>query len=197
VARARGGRTSHYRKLPPRAGKRPVRSCAKDRLRDVEERLQEGLFLTAHNARPSGRLCAQMLSLRSLAFILASAIRRARALSCSALQCFPDIIIGRKIATKTDIKIATRTAAAMVQSPGNSLHVSRRDRARGARTVYEAGTSLAGRALRNLQPVDFDPVRRRLRQIMGNLHPQPRFGGAAESFREADGHFRADAGICC
>jgi hypothetical protein len=31
-----------------------------------------------------------MLSLRSLAFILASAIRRARALSCASLQCFPD-----------------------------------------------------------------------------------------------------------
>jgi hypothetical protein len=31
-----------------------------------------------------------MLSLRSLAFILCSAIRRSRALSCSALHCFPD-----------------------------------------------------------------------------------------------------------
>ncbi len=44
-----------------------------------------------------------MLSLRSLAFILASAIRRARALSCAALQCFPDII-GRKIACKNRYK---------------------------------------------------------------------------------------------
>ena len=32
----------------------------------------------------------QMLSLRSLAFIRYSAIRRARALSCVALDCFPD-----------------------------------------------------------------------------------------------------------
>jgi len=62
-----------------------------------------------------------MLSLRSLAFILASAIRRVRALSCAALQCFPDII-GRKIATK----IATRMAAAMVQSPTDSLHLKAR-----------------------------------------------------------------------
>ena len=37
-----------------------------------------------------------MLSLRSLAFILCSAIRRSRALSCAALHCFPD-------ATKTMI----------------------------------------------------------------------------------------------
>ena len=36
-----------------------------------------------------------MLSLRSLAFILASAIRRARALSCAALHCFPDRISGK------------------------------------------------------------------------------------------------------
>jgi hypothetical protein len=33
-----------------------------------------------------------MLSLRSLAFILYSAIRRARALSCAALHSFPDRI---------------------------------------------------------------------------------------------------------
>ena len=39
-----------------------------------------------------------MLSLRSLAFILCSAIRRARALSCAALHCFPDILNGRKMA---------------------------------------------------------------------------------------------------
>lgn len=40
-----------------------------------------------------------MLSLRSLAFILCSAIRRERALSCAAVHCFPDIINGRKMAT--------------------------------------------------------------------------------------------------
>ena len=47
-----------------------------------------------------------MLSLRSLAFILCSAIRRARALSCAS---FPDIIIerkGRKTATNTAKKFA-------------------------------------------------------------------------------------------
>jgi hypothetical protein len=49
-----------------------------------------------------------MLSLRSLAFILCSAIRRARALSCAALHCFPDIIIiGWKMATNNATKIAT------------------------------------------------------------------------------------------
>jgi hypothetical protein len=40
-----------------------------------------------------------MLSLRSLAFILCSAIRRARALSSAALHCFPDIINAEKMAT--------------------------------------------------------------------------------------------------
>ena len=34
-----------------------------------------------------------MLSLRSLAFILCSAIRRARSLSCAALHCFADRIL--------------------------------------------------------------------------------------------------------
>ena len=50
-----------------------------------------------------------MLSLRSLAFILCSAIRRARALSCSALHCFPDRInriSGRKMATNMATKMA-------------------------------------------------------------------------------------------
>jgi len=57
-----------------------------------------------------------MLSLRSLAFILASAIRRARALSCSALQCFSDII-GRKTATNIGRNIATNMAASMCSLP--------------------------------------------------------------------------------
>jgi len=51
-----------------------------------------------------------MLSLRSLAFILCSAIRRARALSCAAFHCFPDVIDGRKrrkMATNNARKIAT------------------------------------------------------------------------------------------
>ena len=53
-----------------------------------------------------------MLSLRSLAFILASAIRRARALSCAAL--FPDIImrkIAPKIVTKNPPNIGTNMTA--------------------------------------------------------------------------------------
>src|SRR5205085_3438087 len=54
-----------------------------------------------------------MLSLRSLAFILCSAIRRARALSCAALHCSPDRINGRKMATNTDTNIATNLAAPM------------------------------------------------------------------------------------
>src|SRR5580704_11961722 len=51
-----------------------------------------------------------MLSLRSLAFILCSAIRRACALSCAALHSFPDIINGRKrrkMATNNARKMAT------------------------------------------------------------------------------------------
>jgi hypothetical protein len=53
-----------------------------------------------------------MLSLRSLASILCSARRRARALSCAALHCFPDINgerrnIRRNIATNNATKMAT------------------------------------------------------------------------------------------
>jgi hypothetical protein len=55
----------------------------------------------------------QMSSLRSLAFILCSAIRRARALSCAALHSFPDIIKGRKTATNNAKKMATNMAASM------------------------------------------------------------------------------------
>ena len=57
-----------------------------------------------------------MLSLRSLAFILWSAIRRARALSCAALHCFPDRINGRKMrkkATNNGKKMATNMTALM------------------------------------------------------------------------------------
>jgi hypothetical protein len=41
----------------------------------------------------------QMLSLRSLAFILYSAIRRSRALSCAALRCSPDTTKAQIIGT--------------------------------------------------------------------------------------------------
>ena len=58
-----------------------------------------------------------MLSLRSLAFNLCSAIRRARALSCSALHSFPDrtktLIIEQKMATIIEQKIATNRDASM------------------------------------------------------------------------------------
>jgi hypothetical protein len=54
-----------------------------------------------------------MLSLRSLAFILCSAIRRARALSSIALHCFPDRINGRKMATNTATNKATIFSASM------------------------------------------------------------------------------------
>ena len=64
-----------------------------------------------------------MLSLRSRAFILASASRRARALSSAALQCFPHIIIGRKIAVKTATKIATRMVIVMAHASKKSLHL--------------------------------------------------------------------------
>ena len=58
-----------------------------------------------------------MLSLRSLAFILCSATRRARAVSRAAFPCFPDrtkaLIIEKKIATNIEKKIATNRAASM------------------------------------------------------------------------------------
>ena len=54
-----------------------------------------------------------MLSLRSLAFILCSAMRLARALSCAALHCFPDIINERTMATNNARKMATNMAAPM------------------------------------------------------------------------------------
>jgi hypothetical protein len=55
-----------------------------------------------------------MLSLRSLAFILCSAKRRARALSCAALHSFPvDRIKGRKMATNVATSTATSLAASM------------------------------------------------------------------------------------
>jgi len=59
-----------------------------------------------------------MLSLRSLAFILASAIRRARTLSCAALHRFPDRINGRKrrkVATNNPMKIAATAPTCNLQ----------------------------------------------------------------------------------
>jgi hypothetical protein len=67
----------------------------------------------------------QMSSLRSLAFILASAIRRARALSCAALDRSPDRNSGRKtatkMATKMDAKSQQKCRSLPCQSPANSI----------------------------------------------------------------------------
>ena len=67
----------------------------------------------------------QRLSLRSLAFILASAIRRARALSSAALHRSPERISGRKIATKRPKNMATKRATKRADSMSvsyESLH---------------------------------------------------------------------------
>ena len=72
-----------------------------------------GIGLGSSDFVPNLTLCEtfgkafQMLSLRSLAFILCSAIRRACALSCAALHSFPDIISRRKMATNNPKKVAT------------------------------------------------------------------------------------------
>jgi hypothetical protein len=60
-----------------------------------------------------------MFSLRSLAFILCSAIRRARALSCAALHCCPDIINGRKMATAAPMCSLLRTVYASQSDHGS------------------------------------------------------------------------------
>ena len=65
-----------------------------------------------------------MLSLRSLAFILASAIRRARALSCAALHRFPDRISGRKM-RKMATKMPTKMAVASMSVPYERFTPSR------------------------------------------------------------------------
>ena len=85
-----------------------------------------------------------MLSLRSLAFILASAIRRARALSCAALQSLPDTI-ETKIATKIAIKMDTRMATVMVQSPTNKSTL--KATARGRKGPTEGMGRFGGRKL--------------------------------------------------
>ena len=64
-----------------------------------------------------------MLSRRSLAFILASAIRRARALSCAAFHWSPDSISGRAMAEKIATSMATKMAIACMSAPTKSLHL--------------------------------------------------------------------------
>ena len=79
-----------------------------------------------------------MLSLRSLAFILCSAIRRARSLSCAALHCFPDIINGRTMATNNATKMAT--AAPMLCSLIRTVYTFKAITARGAKDpLWNAG----------------------------------------------------------
>src|ERR1700727_2013907 len=79
----------------------------------------KALMLEQRRGVPSG--AHQRLSLRSLAFILCSAIRRARALSCAALHCFPDIISGRKMATNNGRKMATNNGRKVAPAPMCSL----------------------------------------------------------------------------
>jgi hypothetical protein len=76
-----------------------------------------------------------MLSLRSLAFILCSAIRRARALSCAALHCFPDINgrKRRKIATNNATKMAT---AAPMCSLLRTVYASQGDHGSGRKGPF-------------------------------------------------------------
>ena len=84
---------------------------------------------------PSGT--HQILSLRSLAFIFASARRRARALSSSALHCSPDMIIGRKVATNIAKKMATITAAPMFSLLQTVYTAPTRSRLGARRTRFE------------------------------------------------------------
>jgi hypothetical protein len=77
--------------------------------------LNPGSVLIGSNALLGTHLGThQMSSLRSLAFILASAIRRARALSCSAL--LSKATSGSKMATKTAAKMATKAAVVCIAS---------------------------------------------------------------------------------
>lgn len=98
-----------------------------------------------------------MLSLRSLAFILYSAIRRARALSCAALHCSPDrakaLMNARKMATKLATNTATNTATNLAASMCSLL-----------RTAYLPGDHRSGRAKgrlkdqRTFQAVPMDAI---------------------------------------
>ena len=76
-----------------------------------------------------------MLSLRSLAFILYSAIRRARALSCATLQCFPDrteaLIIGTNMLAS--VPATNSKSQRSMCSLTNSLHLPKAITARGAK----------------------------------------------------------------
>jgi hypothetical protein len=76
-----------------------------------------------------------MLSLSSLAFILCSAIRRARALSCAALHCAPEKhrIIEQKMATN----MAANMAASMCGPSTDSLHLPKTNRAQRHSDINE------------------------------------------------------------
>ena len=61
-----------------------------------------------------------MLNLRSLAFILASAIRRARALSSAALHCFPNpkkaMIIGKNMLANMTTSKTQRSMCSLIRT---------------------------------------------------------------------------------
>ena len=65
------------------------------------------------------------MSLRSLAFILASAIRRARDLACAAVHSFPDRISEKKMATKRPAKMAIKMAVACMSVSNEKFTPSR------------------------------------------------------------------------
>lgn len=82
-----------------------------------------------------------MLSLRSLAFILCSAIRRARALSCAARHCFPDRINGRN-ATNNERKMDINMTAPMCSLLRTLYTSPRRSRLGGAKDPFgDTGSS--------------------------------------------------------
>ena len=64
-----------------------------------------------------------MLSLRSLAFILASARRRARTFSSAAGDRFPDRTNGRKMAISDEMKMDINAAARMCSLLGTVYRV--------------------------------------------------------------------------
>jgi hypothetical protein len=76
-----------------------------------------------------------MSSLRSLAFILASAIRRARALSCAALHRFPDKNSGKKMAAN----MATKMAVVCIVVPYGQFIPSSDGTSRRFQSKYDQG----------------------------------------------------------
>jgi hypothetical protein len=84
-----------------------------------------------------------MLSLRSLAFILASVKRRARALSWAALHRSPDSMSGRQTAENMATKTLTKMAASLAFSMSVSSEQDTRFRLR--RLWLRGGEEPAGK----------------------------------------------------